>query len=249
MPQCKGLDRSFVRLHYKAFDMGLLAVKFDRPLPSGKEMIAESHKVKIEEMVGWEANPFRKFRVLPTGQSKKAFKLAPIHKSKCCKICPTRGNSKCKFECCRGCCVKKQDTYGLACKAHKVKLDSGKKKAAPAVSSSEASEGPPKKKRRRKKHQVDHREEDESDEEEEHQEEEDESDEEEMSYEEEEEEETGSDTMQIESVSSKKSSDSESEGNINPCANSVLIALDVGHTCQMLRTRSCAAIYIQSKCF
>jgi hypothetical protein len=154
-------------------------------------------------MVGWEANPFRKFRVLPTGQSKKAFKLAPIHESKSCKLCPIKRNGKCKFECCRRCCVKKQITDGLACKAHKVKLDSSKKKAAPA-----ASKGPPRKRRRR----------DESHEEEEHHEEEgDESDEEEeeKSYEEEEEE-TGSDTMQIDSLSSKESSDSESEVNIKP---------------------------------
>ena len=111
-------DKTFVRLHYKAFDMGLSFV-WDIDQPVGTEVLAMSHYEKIQKMKDWECNPFTSFRVLAVNKNKTVWRLHPKPVAITCSNCPKKGNAQCKFGLCKGCCLEKQQAESVSCKAHK----------------------------------------------------------------------------------------------------------------------------------
>ena len=125
------MDKTFVRLHYKAFDMGLPFV-WDIDQPVGTEVLAMSHYEKIEKMKDWECNPFTSFRVLAVNKNKTVWRLHPKPVAITCSNCPKKGNAQCKFGLCKGCCLEKQQAESVSCKAHKAGAAAAAAAAAPA---------------------------------------------------------------------------------------------------------------------
>ena len=104
--------RTFVRLVYKAFQMGL-PYEADGIDPEG-EILAKSHADKIEAMKDWQDNPFRYMNLT---SSNNTFRLKKLIRSEKCVNCTTKaGNKQCPLRMCKRCCNAQTE---MTCRQHK----------------------------------------------------------------------------------------------------------------------------------
>ena len=75
---------------------------------------------KIQKMKDWDCNPFTSFRVLAVNKNKTVWRLHLKAVAITCSKCPKKGNAKCVFGLCKGCCLEKQQAESVSCKAHKL---------------------------------------------------------------------------------------------------------------------------------
>ena len=111
--------KSLARIAYKAFQMKL---DFDGiGIDPTSEIIAASHKKKIEEMreSGWSSNPFK---LLNISQAKKGgFKVETRYRSVLCLACNhLAANKKCTHSMCKKCCMK---IVPASCNTHSAPTD------------------------------------------------------------------------------------------------------------------------------
>eukprot|EP00986_Skeletonema_menzelii_P014343 scaffold9453_cov75-Skeletonema_menzelii.AAC.1 len=107
---------TLVRLAYKAFDLDFPFTFGDLTPDDVGGTIAESQKVKIDQMERWHNNPFITYACK---KEKTYYKLVKKHSQEKCVKCLTKNrNKKCNANMCKPCCAE----HGApTCSAHKKK--------------------------------------------------------------------------------------------------------------------------------
>lgn len=106
--------RTFVRLVYKAFEMGL-PYETDGIDPTC-ETLAKSHAEKIEKMKDWPESPFCHMKL---ESSNNVYRLKKLIRSEKCDGCKTKtGNKACALKMCKSCCNSQTEK---SCTTHKTK--------------------------------------------------------------------------------------------------------------------------------
>ena len=114
--------RTFVRIAFKAFEMGFKHSISNINDPS-RGKLAKSHKEKFDKMGTWVDSPFREYNCNSCNNQKDggdvhSWVLKKKHdKIKCIKCTTAWSNVKCSYKMCKGCCVAHVDACAVdACK-------------------------------------------------------------------------------------------------------------------------------------